>query len=117
MYIVLVVIDDPKKVDQVLEDLEEGGIKGATIIESTGLHRRQKQHIPMRYLYTSPVSEELENITLFTIVPDKACVEKCRMIIEGVVGDLDSPNTGIFASWQLDVVKGVTHRGEGEEVE
>lgn len=113
MFMVLVVIDDPEKVDDVLEALEAGGITGATIIESTGLHRRQKKHVPMRYLYTSPEAEETENITLFTIVPDAAIAEKSRLIVESVVGDLDQPNTGIFAAWQLDQVKGVTPRDEG----
>jgi nitrogen regulatory protein PII len=113
MFMVLCVIDDPSNVDQVLEALEAGGITGATLIESTGLHRRQKKHIPLPYLYTRPESVETENMTLFAIVPDRACAEKCRAIIEGVVGDLNSPNTGIFAAWQLDIVKGVTSRDEG----
>lgn len=113
MFMVLCVVDDPSNVDQVLEALEAGGITGATLIESTGLHRRQKKHIPLPYLYTRPESLETENMTLFAIVPDRACAEKCRAIIEGVVGDLNSPNTGIFAAWQLDIVKGVTSRDEG----
>jgi len=37
--------------------------------------------------------------------------EKCRQIIESVVGDLEKPNTGIFTTWQLDQVKGLSAQG------
>lgn len=37
------VIDDPAKVDNVLDQLKIGGIAGATIVESTGLHRKRKR--------------------------------------------------------------------------
>jgi nitrogen regulatory protein PII len=105
---VLVVIDDPGKVDDVLEKFEEGGITGATLIESTGLQRKRKKHIPLRYFYANPVQGETDNLTLLTIVPDRETADRCRQIVEGVVGDLDEPNTGVFAAWQLDLVKGIT---------
>lgn len=117
MYMVLVVIDDPAKVDKVLEGFETGGITGATIIESTGLHRKKIKHIPLRFLYASPEPDEIENLTIFTIVPDEETVNKSREIIESVVGDLDQPNTGIFAAWKLDQVKGVSPCAEDKEQE
>ena len=117
MFMVLVVIDDPAKVDKVLAGLEAGGITGATIIESTGLHRKQKKHIPMPYLYSGAQTGEEDNLTLFAIVPDRATAEKCLGIIEGVVGDLAQPNTGIFAAWELDMVKGISSYVAGEAKE
>jgi nitrogen regulatory protein PII len=114
MFMVLCVIDDPGKVDEVLEALEAGGVTGATIMESTGLHRKRDKSIPLHYLYSSPEPFETDNITLFTIVPDAAMAEKCRQIIESVVGDLEKPNTGIFTTWQLDQVKGLSAQGRGE---
>lgn len=114
MYFVLIVIDDPSNVDKVLEQLKAGGIGGATIIESTGLHRKQKKRIPLRYTYGGPEPGEIDNITLFAIVPNRQVAERCREIVESVVGDLDEPNTGIFAAWELDLVKGVRHYIEDE---
>ena len=115
MFMVLVVIDDPSRVDKVLESLDDGGISGATIMESTGLHRKREKHVPLRYLYANPDPAETDNITLFTIVPDRETAERCRGIIESVVGDLDEPNTGIFAAWELDQVKGVLVHGSNKE--
>lgn len=107
MYFVLVVIDDPSEVDRVLEQLKSGGIAGATIIESTGLHSKQQKRIPLRYSYGGAEQEETDNLTLFAIVQNRQEAERCREIVESVVGDLDQPNTGIFAAWELDMVKGV----------
>ena len=61
----------------------------------------------MQYLYSSPALDETENITLFTIVPDKKAVDNCLALIESVVGDMSNPDTGIFAAWELDVTKGL----------
>lgn len=107
MYMIFSVLDDPGKLGKVLEALEKGGISGATIVESTGLHRAQKKHLIMQYVYASPVLSETENVTLFTIVPDKEAVEHCLALIESIVGDMNQPDTGIFAAWELDVIKGL----------
>lgn len=107
MYMVFCVLDDPAKLSKVLEALDNGGISGATIVESTGLHRVRKQHLVMQYLYSSPAMDETENISLFTIVPDKKSVVTCLALIESVVGDISNPDTGIFAAWELDVIKGL----------
>jgi len=110
MFMVWCVIDDPDQMDQVLEAFEAGGITGATIIESTGLGRKKKKHIPLRYNYAGAEQGETDNLTLFTIVPDLETVNKCQEIIESVVGDLALPNTGVFAAWELDQVKGIQPR-------
>ena len=117
MFMVLCVIDDPAEMDKVLAGLEAGWITGATIIESTGLHRKQIKRIPLPYLYSGAETGELDNLTLFTIVPDRATAETCLRIIEREVGDLAQPNTGIFAAWELDMVKGISSSfsGEGKE--
>jgi len=114
MYLVLMVIDDPAKVDNVLDQLKIGGIAGATIVESTGLHRKRQKRIPLRYSYGGIEHEETDNLTLFAIVQNRQEAERCREIVESVVGDLDEPNTGIFAAWELDMVKGVPHCKEDE---
>jgi hypothetical protein len=55
------------------------------------------------------------NYTLFTIVSDEVLVQKCLTAVEGVVGDLDGPDTGVLAAWPLAVVKGVPVRVANKE--
>lgn len=107
-YMALFILDDPSMLEDVLDVWTKGGIRGATVIESTGLYRLTRKVIPMRYLYTSREASEKENVTLIAIVDDQAMAEKCLALTESVIGDLNQPNTGIFASWPLSIVKGLS---------
>ena len=108
-YMALFILDDPSLLEDVLESWSNGGIRGATIIESTGLYRLTRKLIPMRYLYTGRDSSEKENVTLMAILDDEVMAEKCLQLTESIVGDLDQPNTGIFATWPLSMVKGLSN--------
>lgn len=111
MYMVMFVIDDPSRLDDVLNAWDEAGISGATIIESTGINRRRRARLVgsslMAGINRLMSSDEESHYTLFTIVSDEAMVGRCLAAIEAVVGDLDSGNTGVLAAWPLSVVKGV----------
>ena len=111
MHMILLVLDDPDRLEEVLSAWERAGVEGATIIESTGLHRR-KRHLAMRYSFDTGVQEE-GHTTLFAMVPDLAVVERCLAATEAVVGDLDGPDTGVFAAWPVAVSKGVMGRDVG----
>lgn len=111
MYMVMFVIDDPNRLDEVLNAWEKAGISGATIIESTGINRRRRARLVgtsvMAGINRLMSSDEESHYTLFAIVPDEAYVAKCLAAVESVVGDLDRGNTGVLAAWPLSVVKGV----------
>lgn len=107
-YMALIILDDPSLLEDVLNAWTKGGIRGATIMESTGLYRLTRKLIPMRYLYTSREASEKENVTLIAILDDQAMAEKCLQLTESVIGDLNQPNTGIFAAWPLSMVKGLS---------
>lgn len=115
MFMIMFVLDDPKYLDQILEGWSNLGIPGATIVESTGLHRRQIKRIPMRYLYGNTTSFEVGNTTLFVVVPNEEMIKVCLEEIERVVGDLDEPNTGIFTAWPLAIVKGIPGRRKADD--
>jgi nitrogen regulatory protein PII len=108
MYMIMLVLDNPNQLDEVLEAWESAGIRGATIVESIGIQRLRKQNVPMRYLFQSTSSlEEEGHLTLFVIVDSEQLVQACLQATEGIVTDLDGPNTGVFAAWPLAVVRGV----------
>ena len=107
MFMIMFVLDNNALLDQVLEAWSDLGLPGATIIESTGLHRRRIKRIPMRYAYGSQPLEEKGNTTLFIIVENEAVVRDCLRAVEAIVGDLDGPNTGVFSAWPIPITKGV----------
>jgi hypothetical protein len=109
-YMALFILDDPSRLEDVLRAWSKGGIRGATVIESTGLYRLTRKLIPMRYLYSSREASEKENVTLIAIVEDQSMAEQCLALTESVIGDLSQPDTGIFAAWPLSLVKGLSAR-------
>ncbi|GIV76993.1 hypothetical protein FKZ61_016615 [Litorilinea aerophila] len=109
---VMCVLDDPDQLDPVLDAWHALGVGGVTIVESSGLHRRRVQVLGARYTFGFPVlAERIQqgHYTLFTVVPDLETVRHCLRAVEQIVGDLEAPNTGILAAWELSLFKGTVH--------
>ncbi|MDX9952537.1 MAG: hypothetical protein RBT75_00460 [Anaerolineae bacterium] len=110
MFMVMYVLDNPDKLDAVLEAWDTVGVGGVTIIESSGIFRQQtkRRRIPIRFGFERLIEQaERGNYTLFTLVEDEETVERCTAAVESVVGDLSEPNTGILAAWPLAIVRGL----------
>lgn len=112
MYMIMFVLDNPDLLDQVLEAWEGVGIRGATIVESTGIQRLRRKSVPMRYLFQTPALIEEGHMTLFVIVESERMMQDCLRATEQIVTDLDGPNTGVFAAWPLAIVRGVPPRNQ-----
>jgi hypothetical protein len=113
---ILFVLNDPEKLDLILDAWESVGITGVTIIESTGIIKRRtaQQRIPLRYRLDPMITHEAGHYTLMAIVPNKNLVENCLQATEKLLGNLDLPDTGVFTAWPLDVVKGL-HKNYSEQ--
>ncbi len=118
MYTIMFVLDDPQQLDDVLDAWDAIGVRGVTIIESTGIQRRrtQRKRIPMRFSI-DPISfgGEEGNFTLITIVRNVEIIDKLRDATEKIVGDLNNPNTGILIAWPLNYIKGIPDFTSNEE--
>lgn len=107
MFMIMFVLDDIRHLEKVLTSWSDIGVTGATIIESSGLHRKLQKSIHMRYIYDNPFLEETGNLTLFVMVKNETVVRSCLETVEKIVGDLDQPNTGVFSAWPLIMTKGI----------
>lgn len=107
MFMIMFVLDNPDRLDQVLHAWMECEVSGATIIESTGAYRQLAKHVPMRYAYGENITQEVGNFTLFAVVENEKKIQDCLAAAEKVVGNLDDANTGVFTAWPLIVVKGL----------
>jgi hypothetical protein len=122
MQMIMLVLNNPDKLDDVLDAWHEAGIGGATVMESTGIYRRRPGLMGARYAFGFPPitnMTECGHFTLFTIVNDAQMVERCYEATQSVIGDLTEPNTGIMAAWQVDQAWGERRqfgRHEGEDL-
>lgn len=111
MNMVMLVIDNPRYLDAVLDAWEAQGVSGVTIIESTGINRRRRaQQVGKAFMagMNRLLGDDVENhYTLFVIVPGEASVQACLRAAEEILGDLNGPNSGVLAAWPLTTAKGV----------
>jgi nitrogen regulatory protein PII len=119
MYMILFVLDNPQFLDEVLDAWDEIGVSGVTIIDSTGINRRRQAlqvGTPFMAGINRILSGDLEtHNTLFTIVQNETIVHECIVAAEKIVGDLNQPNSGVLAAWEIPIVKGIPSMKENLE--
>ena len=101
MYIILFILHDYEKLEDLLDAWEEVGVRGATILRSSGMGRvRQmalRDDLPlMPSLDALFEHEEYLNRTLFTVIDDEAMIDQLVEVTQNVVGDLLKPDTGFM---------------------
>ena len=104
MYFVLFVLHDISKINELLLAWEEAGVKGITVLLSTGLGRIRQNYGLMEdfplFPSMSDLLERMEDMdlsrTLFTVVDSDQIVNNVFQQTQKVVGDLNNPNTGIL---------------------
>ena len=97
----------------VLDTWEEAGIRGVTILESSGLGRvRQagiREDIPlMPSLKDLFKHTETHHRTLFTVIKDEGQIQNIVEATQSVVGDLEQPNTGFLFVLPVSQVFGIS---------
>jgi nitrogen regulatory protein PII len=100
-YLVVLVINDPDDCPALLDAWEELGVKGITLLESSGLGRiRQagrRDDLPlMPSLHDLFSSEEVRHRTMFSVVSEKSLVDQIVSTTQHLMGDLDEPNSGFL---------------------
>jgi len=106
MYMLIMVLDDSSRRNEVLEAWINAGIKGVTILESTGVNRvlPRTGASPM-YAGFSQIfgSGRVGHNTLFAVIDNLEIADAAVAATEGILGDLTKPHTGII--FALPVVK------------
>lgn len=106
------VLDDPALLNDLLEAWTDAGVRGITILESTGVHRVRSRasatDAPFMLGFSRLLrTDQVGHNTLFAAVPNMDVVHRVVAATELVVGDLSQPNTGVLfavpvaAAWGL----------------
>ena len=117
MHMIVFVLHDTGKLTDVLEAWENAGVKGITILPSTGVGRLRAADILREDLPLMPSLEDLVeapekfNRTLITMLKCDDMIEKVVAATESIVGKLDEPNTGILVVVPLSHAYGLDRNG------
>ncbi|MDR5658636.1 hypothetical protein RH915_03960 [Serpentinicella sp. ANB-PHB4] len=114
MKLLIAIINNPDLVVDILDEFYKDNIKGATVIESTGMAHMIADHIPFFSRFAEFGKDPGHNKTIFLTVPTEEYLKKAVDAIEKIVGDLNKPETGIVMTLPIDFCKGLV-KTEGDE--
>ena len=109
MKLVVYIMHDQSLLDKFLVLLKENNIKGATIINGTGMARKLIANDDMEFigslkvLFDNPRVQS--NVILMAL--EEAQVKVAIDIIHQVAGDLTKPNTGVLFTVPIDYFEGL----------
>jgi len=105
--LLVAVINDPEKLDEILSGFLELGVTGATVVSSAGMGRLLSHDIPIfAGLQTLISGSRPQNRMIFSVVPD-LLVDPVLELLQEICGNLASPATGIVFVLPVDRVVGL----------
>ena len=105
--LLVAVINDPEKLDEILSGFLELGVTGATVVSSEGMGRLLSHDIPIfAGLQTLISGSRPQNRMIFSVVPD-LLVDPVVELLQEICGNLASPATGIVFVLPVDRVVGL----------
>ncbi len=120
MKIILFVLNDPGKLQDLLNAWREEGVNGATVLLSTGMGRLHqltalRDDLPLMPSL-SDFYEESEKLsrTIFTVINDDL-VDRSIAVTGQIVGDLNKPGTGILMVLTAESVHGLIEYGKQKD--
>ena len=116
--LVIMVLDDVEKLEDVMHVWRRAGAGGVTILASSGAGRLtgavgSREDFPLLpSLRTVMAAQEVLHRTLFTVLEDDVDVEAFFDATEQVVGRFDGPFTGVIMAVPVLSVRGANRRPE-----
>ena len=107
MELLVCVIHEEDKLNDVLAGFVELGVPGATIFSSRGMARQLPEAPVFAGLKDLMSSAQPENTTVFSVIESKKTLNAAIEMIKSTCGDLSAPGTGILFTLELDQVVGL----------
>jgi hypothetical protein len=110
MQLLVLILKKVELFDDLMKHLANGGVKGATIVEGTGMAEAivNMEDLPMFGMLRRVLAdEEKETSKVIMLVETDEQVIATRSIIKEVIGDLTAPNTGILFAVPITYVEGL----------
>ncbi len=117
MQALFLVLNKTGQLNQVLKSLYDCGVRGATIMNSTGMGRELSRHVPIFASLGYLIDEDRPyNYTIFAVMKD----EKVPGVIDtlnALLGDLTRPGTGILFTVPVGTVVGLAPESPAAEAQ
>ncbi|NBG87241.1 hypothetical protein [Isachenkonia alkalipeptolytica] len=107
MKLLIAIINDPDYVTDILDEFYQRGIRGATVMDTTGMAHIMAHQVPFFSRFAEFGEAPGKNKTIFAVV--KTDEERNTVVeaIETIIGDLGESDTGIAITLPIDYCKGL----------
>jgi nitrogen regulatory protein PII len=112
--LLICVINREERLDEILSGFLELGISGATVVNSEGMGRLVNGDVPvMEGLQTLLQRSRPHNTMIFSVIDSPERLQAAIDMLQGLLGELDGPGTGIVFSVPVSRVIGLAHEFPG----
>lgn len=114
-YLVVLIVNNPDDCPALLDAWDTAGVKGITILNSSGLGRLRdaglREDLPLiPSLEDLFQSEEVYNRMMLSVVESQELVDKLVKVTRQITGDLDRPHSGFLFVVPVSQVYGLDRR-------
>jgi nitrogen regulatory protein PII len=110
MKLLVFVLNQEEFLEEVMEAYVEAGVPGATILDSEGMGRFLTYEIPLFADFKDFMKgNKPYNKTIISVIEDEEVIARLLPLIEGAVGSLSEPGTGIMFTLPVDWAHGLYH--------
>lgn len=108
MQLLITVVNQDEKLDEILSGFLKLGITGATVLRSEGMGRVLTHDVPIFAGLQSLLARSRPgNVTIFSVIRDPEKVTAALALLQEVCGNLQEPATGIAFTLPVDRVVGL----------
>ena len=109
MQLLILVLNRVELLDLILETLSEAGLRGGTILNSTGMARElsKDEDYPFFGSLRMILDPEREESKTIFMALKKEDVPVAKKAIRSVVGDFTKPDTGVMFTLPIDDIEGI----------
>ena len=110
MHLLVVVLYHEEHLHEILERLPSVDVRGATVIESTGMGGLLSDQIPIFATLSRMLSASqgrAQNYTVFSVIETDETLQKAIDVVRAVVADINKPGVGILFTVPVDRIEGL----------
>lgn len=108
MKLMVVILDQPELIDDLITGYLDLGVQGATVIESRGMGQIVRQEMPMFAGLASLFPESTGSRMVLSVMPE-ALIDQVFGLIEELVGALEQSNSAVCFTVPVDQFRGIRH--------
>ena len=106
MELLFIVLNEKEFLMDILDAFVEKDIRGATVVDSSGMCHLVSGHIPFFSHFAEIDGDKNHSKTIFAVVDGEGQRNKAVAIVEEVLGDLNRPDSAFIFSVPVNFVKG-----------